>query len=403
MKKQHIVLIQNTEIWGHLALSTFLSGLLQQYRSADHTYELVCGSIVNAQEIGSIPDNIRIHCLSTNYNNIKDNLRFTRRAFQCLRAIHRKQPIDILHCFYPNSSLQAAVLFKLLVHRSVRIVYDVRSPRIEMAFANNWISSSRRRIKRCMHVSERLLVKFVDQFVFLSEGTKTYYQRRYSLSAKIPVSVIPTGVDCQKFAAWAFSATERDKKLARKQQLFGTHILSTTTVIGYIGTISRMRQMVPYLEAHLDELKKADVLFCLIGSGDVVEELQTFINTHQLTPKFFVPGKMPQSALIPYMHAFDYWRCHLPDIFVFSNSFPLKIVEYLAAGIPVLASRLQTHEELAKKHPTIHLYDKSLFATIVDRSNQPPVWEDREQIIRLYDWSSLYVQYLTIYARFIRS
>ena len=60
-------------------------------------------------------------------------------------------------------------------------------------------------------------------------------------------------------------------------------------------------------------------------------------------------GKLPQSELIPYMHIFDYGRCHLPDIFVFQNSFPLKILEYSSVGIPVLCSQIKAHEDIKQQ------------------------------------------------------
>ncbi|MEI8008543.1 MAG: hypothetical protein WCI00_03865 [bacterium] len=52
---------------------------------------------------------------------------------------------------------------------------------------------------------------------------------------------------------------------------------------------------------------------------------------------------MPQSEVINHIQLFDYGLCHLPDIFVFRNSFPLKILEYLAAGKKVLCSTIKTH------------------------------------------------------------
>lgn len=56
------------------------------------------------------------------------------------------------------------------------------------------------------------------------------------------------------------------------------------------------------------------------------------------------------------MSVFDFGLCHLPNIFIYENSVPLKILEYLSCGVPVLASKLKTHEELSKKLKGIFVY-----------------------------------------------
>jgi len=97
-----------------------------------------------------------------------------------------------------------------------------------------------------------------------------------------------------------------------------------------VGTISQMREMSTFLSTQIDFIQSHPVKFLMIGDGDDASNITTLFAQHNLSDKLLMMGKMKQSDLIPYMHIFDYGRCHLPDIFVFRNSFPLKILEYLA-------------------------------------------------------------------------
>ena len=60
-----------------------------------------------------------------------------------------------------------------------------------------------------------------------------------------------------------------------------------------------------------------------------------------------------------YISAFDYGLSHIPNIFIYENSFPLKVLEYLACGVPVLASELKAHREISKQLKGIYVYRNS--------------------------------------------
>ena len=175
-----IFILENTEIWWHLALSVFLTSLLHTYQWWKYfDFNLICGSIENENEISHLRENIhRIFPTKTWLYSIKDNILFSWRSFKILFQENKKNKIDIVHCFYPNSSLLAGILFKLFVSKKTKILYDVRSPWIEMSFANKWISKKKAFIKYIMHFEERILTKFVDYFVFITEWTKEYYKKK---------------------------------------------------------------------------------------------------------------------------------------------------------------------------------------------------------------------------------
>ena len=388
MNNKNIVLIQNTEIGGHLALSTFLTGLVQQYRSSDHIYSLICGYIDQQDQIWNTQQHMAIYEMWTAYNSIKDNLKFTRKAFLQLRKLHQAKHIDIIHCLYPNSSIQAAFLFKIFVSRKTKIIYDVRSPWIEMSFANNHVAKKKDRLRQVMHISERILTKIADYFVFISSGTYTYYTQQYSLSDQVPHSIIPTGTNVEKF-----SNSPSDDEKTKILQEFG--ISDDKIIVWYVGTVSSMREMDIYISTYADDIKNhPHIHFFIVWGGDGLDAMKDIVQKSWLEDQFSFTGKMKQSELIPYMHVFDYGWCHLPDIFVFRNSFPLKILEYMAVWLPILASDIKAHQDISQANPwVIDIYTKNIqLSSLVKKvSKWSYTWAMK------YDWLTLYGQYLDIY------
>lgn len=389
IKLKKIVLIQNTELGWHLALSTFLTWLMSAYqKSESFSFDLICWYVDQEDQIKQIRKNITIYEMWTAYNKIRDNIRFTWKSFRTLKILNKSKKIDIIHCLYPNSSLQAAVLYKIFIDRKVKILYDVRSPRIEMAFANKWISASKQRIKKCMHFSEKVLIQYVDYFVFISEWTQNYYEEKYTLSVKDTVSIIPTWVDVQLFSY----TPSLEEKAKTRQSLW---ISPKEKVIWYVWTISKMRELSLFFKNQCNWIKQNTVKFVIIWDGDDLYDLKKVINECDLDNKCSVLWKMKQSELIPYMHIFDYWLCHLPDIFVFSNSFPLKIVEYIAAWIPVIASNSKAHVSIQQKLKNIWIYD-TWFSDIPFDEIQLQ-WFIPEKNIIQYSRENLRLLYTTIY------
>ena len=378
----HIVLIQNTSFGGHLALSTFLTGLVSRYQKIDACYTLFCGK----QERTDHTTEIHIQSMDTAYNTLLGNLLFSWRAFFALIRAHRQQKISILHCFYPHSSLIAAVCFKYLFAKHAKIIYDIRSPRIEMSFANHHVRHAKRVIKHLMHFIEKILIRFVDQFVWITDWVKSYYERMYKISPTIPAAIIPTGVDVEKFGRPC--SDEERSSLRKKLSVPDDH-----QIICYVGTISKMRQMSSFLSSQASHIRTIPVTFVMIWWGDDLLPMQQIVQEMQLTDQFRFLGVLAQAELVAYMQIADIGRCHLPDIFVFQHSFPLKILEYLAAWLPVLCSDIAAHRAIASRFPQeIVVYTPETFLTAplpCNRTQNPH--------IREYDRTYLYRQYNSIY------
>lgn len=385
--KRQIVILQNTEIGSHLALSIFLTNLLKNYKQDDEwEYSLICWERIQNSATEQIANTIKIFETHTWLYRIGDNINFTIRSFTFLRAIQKeKWHIDFIHAFYPNSSLLAWVLFKILCSWKTKIIYDIRSPWIEMSFTNNHLQKKQKFVKNIMHLSEYILTRWVSKFIFITEWTKEYYQNKYSLK-NINATVIPSWVDVEKF-----QQTSDSKKVQELKNKLS--IQDDDIVIWYVGTIAKMRQLEKLISDNIENIRWSHIKFLFVGDGDWLEELKnTFQNGNITQHALFVWKKSPEE--IPeLMQLFDYWLCHLPNIFVFENSFPLKVLEYISAWKKVLCSDIKTHRMIQQVFPkNIVLYATNPFTPEIRKQST----EFDENVLK-YSWKYLVSLYRELY------
>lgn len=378
--KKRVFIVENTNLGGRLALSVFLTSLLSHY-SKNRLYEW--NAVVAGLDSGySVPAALsKVHVTHTRLYSIKDNFLFAWRAFLILRRENMIKRIDLLHCLYPNSSLGAGVLFKIFVNRKVKIIYDVRSPWIEMSFAKGHLSGIAKATKPFIYFTEFLLCKWVDHFVFISEGLRDFYLKKLSLP-NVSIAIIPTGVDTRRFSP---------RKCRLRKEL---NLREGDVLIGQIGGMDTMRKLDDFLHMFRIAADRNPRLYLLfIGDGAAVERLKNLVSQCRLKNHVFFVSSVPHDEIVNYIAGFDYGLCHLPDIFVFRYSVPLKVLEYLSVGIPVLASDLLAHRELKKQFAKeITIYDGA--DTLASLKRRRPV---RNDYIEQYSWSSLYGQFLDVY------
>jgi len=107
-------------------------------------------------------------------------------------------------------------------------------------------------------------------------------------------------------------------------------------VIGYIGGMETFRRL-PEVIRYITELRKAgndDIYFLLVGDGVDMPMVQDVIKTNHniLSDAVKLVGWQEHAEIPNYLAAFDI------AIFPFTNAYcsPLKLFEYLAAGIPTI-------------------------------------------------------------------
>lgn len=127
-------------------------------------------------------------------------------------------------------------------------------------------------------------------------------------------------------------------------------------VLLYHGVLSPNRGLQNVLGA-LNILRKdcPDLLFLIIGEGSGRSELEEITKKLDLTNKVRFIGKIPYSEVPAYVRSANMAILPFPNIEWWAVSSPLKLMEYLAAGIPTVATDIEAHRLVISQTGGAHL------------------------------------------------
>ncbi len=383
MMKKHVVIIQFTTLAENYGLSTYLRNIVN-FLSKKNNLKVSAIVLKGKFNKENCPQNIDLYEISGSTYSLKDNIKFIKECYKTLKSINSKSGIDTIHCLYPNSSVFASILYKIF-SKKINLIYDLRSPWLHVSVERGSIGKSFVPIYLFVgYLSEFINSFFVDKYIFITKGLYDFYKNRLYLSSK-PLRIIPSGIDTKIFGK-KYDDTIRLK--------YG--VTNRDFLLGYVGAISTMRDLNIVIEAIRKLDKNSNIKFMLVGDGDAAEGLKKLAKESKLEDKIIFTGKIPHQDVPKYMSSFDAGICQLRDTFVFRQSFPMKILEYLATGIPVLASNLKAHEEISSNFKDVIIYIdvddlKNILANIKKVKKQIP------KSLRAYDWTNITDEIYTFY------
>lgn len=237
---------------------------------------------------------------------------------------------DIIYCY--QNVITPPLLAKYLFGATV--IFDLRSDPCEQAreFSKNRSENLARRI--LLSLSE-LLHKFVlprgDLVVTLSQELESSIVRNYGVESE-STHILPLGVDLDKF--------ER-----------GGHDGFPINII-YIGAVHPIRGIGEFLEGlfELSDTELSRVKFHIYGDGDT-EHISNLIQSSEDAgfEGFTYHGRVPHHEIPDALKDADVALSPLPALRAYEVSSPAKIFEYLAAGLPIIASDITPHRRLLKE------------------------------------------------------
>ena len=183
--------------------------------------------------------------------------------------------------------------------------------------------------------------------------------REHVLSKGVPaerVTVLPNGVDTARFHPGVDGQSVRER-----YELVGR------PVIGFIGSLKPWHGLDFLLDAFNDILaRRPDAALLLVGEGPTLADLQARVARDQLQGRVILTGRIPHADIPAYLAAMDVTAAPYTtqNGFYFS---PLKVVESLAAGRPVVAPRLGQLTDLLQDGVTGLLYPPGDRAAFVER------------------------------------
>lgn len=178
---------------------------------------------------------------------------------------------------------------------------------------------------------DRKLFSRADGIIVVSTVLKQHLIQEFGVPDG-RILVVPNAVDPQEFAGASVKGVLRELP-----------VLNGELIIGFVGGFYPWHGLELLIEAArriLTEEPKAR--FVMIGDGTLLESLRHRVKTLQLEEAVLFTGRVSREALANYIAAFDIGV--MPD----SNDYgsPMKILEYMAMGKPVVAPRLGPIEEI---------------------------------------------------------
>lgn len=295
-------------------------------------------------------------------------------SFFIAYLIHIRKKIDI---FLGQGPWEVA--FGLLLRRLglVRmIVYDD----FDYAPGYQQISKIRRRI--VAHL-EKMCLKKADLIV--SVGDLLGGLREEQTGRK--VTVIPNGVNLPLFQSAQYK------------------VLHPPTLI-YTGFVSGWAGLELIFNA-LQKVKKQfpNIRFLVLGHANLsyIEGLMNLRDEMELREHVFYLGKKPYREIVPYLKEGDIGMAVFRPVDLRKYAFSLKVIEYIAAGLPVITTKGTQSEDVVRKHDCGIAVDYSaeevadaLIQMLINKNWYSQLSENAKKAAEKYNWEELMEKYFNI-------
>ena len=250
--------------------------------------------------------------LSNYINNELKRLIFVVKAIKFINSNN----FSIVHI---DVSCQYFGLIKIFSRKTSRFIYHILSYPIT--------ESSFRRFKAKLYGYLQCLI--MDKVIIQSKEIKDHWFGIKSLNKTI---IIPVGFDKDKFFPI--------KSITRTNIRNRLNINGDYSLLVYSGEIRPHRKLenLIYAMSIVAECNPHTKLL-FIGAGDSVPELKALAKSLALDELLIFTGYVPHNEVVNYIGAADIAISYIPINENFTYNPPLKTYEYLACGLPTIATQ----------------------------------------------------------------
>jgi glycosyltransferase involved in cell wall biosynthesis len=242
----------------------------------------------------------------------------TKRAFS--------EPYDLIHVHnLPDFEVFATVFQRM---RGARVIHDMHEVVPEF-YASKFRIGERSLVFRLLALVEKVSIAFVDHVIVVNHMVEETVLKRKSVRPE-KCTVILNYPDTRIFKRSSQVRTERK---------------SGEFTICYPGTLSRHQGVDIAVEAVALLRERAPGLkFLIIGDGPERENLKTLIAERGLEDRVSLTGLIPLEKVAEVMATIDLGVVPKRKEGFGDIAFSTKIMEFMAMGVPVLASRTRIDE-----------------------------------------------------------
>lgn len=275
-----------------------------------------------------ISENVRVISLNILVNPEKQNLVIYGLSCSILfaplffKALKRKGEYDVVISMFHPSHL--ATFFAYLIARVLKVPLLVKVHDLLVDAADP--SFLRRSYKKVMFRFYLVLLKRGDFFLVPSVEWMRLLARVYKVSKK-KIILFRNGVDAVKFNPDVNCASLRSASNLKNKKL-----------LLFSGQISRIRGLDHLIQAMVEVVKKKrDVRLLIIGEGDEKSRLVRLVRRLELDDYVLFVNKSPHDFMPAYICLADITIGPLEALPITVGTLPIKVIEYMACGKPVVA------------------------------------------------------------------
>ena len=259
---------------------------------------------------------------SSNY--IFSYVKFTFLAFlECTRLLARKT-LDVVHVHNMPNFLVFAGLIPLFSGKSN--ILDIHDTMVE-TYAAKFADRPRKLLEWGLRIEEAICCRMVHHIVCVNDIQKAALVRRNIPEEKI---VVAMNVPDPKIFDHNRSIKARPNEDGKFRMIYHGTVTKRVGVDQAIRVISKLDGKIPGLEFHI------------VGEGDDLEEFRELSKSLGVENKVHFRRRVPLEGLVPILRDMDLGIIPNGRNVATELMLPVKMLECIALGIPVVAPRLMT-------------------------------------------------------------
>ena len=262
-----------------------------------------------------------------------------------------KQDCDVYHCHEPGS-LFVCVILKVL--RGKKLIYDAHEHYPSLIAEDSLFPDfSRPLVRFFADVEERVLVRFADVVITVDENLASKYKKYHK-----DVIII---FNYPKLSLFRENKISDDLKNGFERNM----------VLLYVGGLTKDRGTLESIQALQKIVKKvpnAKLVFLgeFKGGAEYKEEVISYIEKNNFDRYVEFSGYVPHEDVVEYMNMAKVGTLFLQPIPRYINAVSIKLFEYMACGLPVVASNFPEISQIVKEADCGMLVDPTDVDEIAD-------------------------------------
>ena len=179
---------------------------------------------------------------------------------------------------------------------------------------------------------------FMDKIIVQSEELREKLIGIRSLKRTV---VVPVG-----FNRTIFYPVSEEKRQRLRESI---SISKNQPLLVYCGVIGKFRQLHRLIQAFAKVQKVCEhAILMMIGDGAAMSEIKHLVKRLDLENKIIFKGRVPHEKVVNFIAAADIGISYVPINANFTYNPPLKTFEYLACGLPTIATRTESNSKIIK-------------------------------------------------------